>query len=404
MLAKLAWRNLWRNKRRSLIILLSVIVGMIAMNILDGLMNGMVYQMLFNQVNTYVSHVQIHKKGFKDNKQVQNYIPDYYKVEDVVKKDSLIKAYSKRVIAYGLVSSASNSTGAYINGIIPDDEAKVSIIKSSIIKGSYLSGADHEIIISEKLAEKLGVETGDKIVIMSNTTEGDVGSDLFRITGLFRTFSSEFDKTNVYIPLKSAQRLLGIGDNIYEFAIVANHYQNASLIASSISKQIGSKYEVFSYKDILPFLVLQIDMYGQLSFVITLIVSLALIFGIINTMLMAVFERVREFGVLMSIGMKNKKIFSMILLEALILGIFGTVIGTLSGLIIQLPLIHTGINLSLFAQSLNSLGVGAIIYPIISPENTFVTFITIPIVTVLGAIYPAVKAIRLQPVYALHYV
>ena len=106
----------------------------------------------------------------------------------------------------------------------------------------------------------------------------------------------------------------------------------------------------------------------------------------------------------MSIGMKNKKIFSMILLEALILGIFGTVIGTLSGLIIQLPLIHTGINLSLFAQSLNSLGVGAIIYPIISPENTFVTFITIPIVTVLGAIYPAVKAIRLQPVYALHYV
>ena len=239
---------------------------------------------------------------------------------------------------------------------------------------------------------------------MSNTTEGDVGSDLFRITGLFRTFSSEFDKTNVYIPLKSAQRLLGIGDNIYEFAIVANHYQNASLIASSISKQIGSKYEVFSYKDILPFLVLQIDMYGQLSFVITLIVSLALIFGIINTMLMAVFERVREFGVLMSIGMKNKKIFSMILLEALILGIFGTVIGTLSGLIIQLPLIHTGINLSLFAQSLNSLGVGAIIYPIISPENTFVTFITIPIVTVLGAIYPAVKAIRLQPVYALHYV
>ena len=209
MLFKLAWRNLWRNKRRSLIILLSVIVGIIAVNVLDGLMNGMINQMLFNQVNTNVSHVQIHKKGFKDNKLVQNYIPDYHRVEDAVKKDSLIKAYSKRVIAFGLVSSASNSTGVYINGIIPDDEAKVSIIKSSVSRGSYLSGGAHEILISEKLAEKLDVGIGDKIVIMSNTTEGNVGSDLFRITGLFKTFSSEFDKTNVYIPLHSAQQLLG---------------------------------------------------------------------------------------------------------------------------------------------------------------------------------------------------
>ena len=204
-----------------------------------------------------------------------------------------------------------------------------------------------------------------------------------------------------YIALNS---FWDIGDNIYEFAIVANNYLDAPKIASSLSTLIGKDYEVLSYKDILPFLVLQLDMYKQLSFIITLIVSLALIFGIINTMLMAVFERIREFGVLMSIGMKNGKIFSMILTEALILGIFGTIVGTASGLIIQLPLIHTGIDLSLFAKSLNSFGVGAIIYPIISFENTFITFMTIPIVTVLGAIYPAIKAIRLQPVYALHYV
>ena len=374
------------------------------MNVLDGLMNGMVNQMLFNQVNTNVSHVQIHKKGFKDNKLVQNFIPDYRMVENTIKHDSMVKAYSKRVIAYGLISSASNSTGVYINGIIPEDEAKVSIIKSAVSSGSYLSGSAHEILISEKLAEKLEVGIGDKIVIMSNTAEGNIGSDLFRITGLFKTFSSEFDKTNVYIPLKSSQQLLGIGDNIYEFAIVANNYLDAPAIATSLSKSLGSKYEVMSYRDILPFLVLQLDMYKQLSFIITLIVSLALIFGIINTMLMAVFERVREFGVLMSIGMKNGKVFSMILTEALILGIIGTITGTAAGLLIQFPLIHSGINLSLFAQSLNSFGVGAIIYPIISPEDTFVTFMAIPIVTVIGALYPAFKAIRLQPVYALHYV
>ena len=155
MLFKLAWRNIWRNRRRSLIVLISVIVGMIAIVLEDGLSNGMVRQMLFNQINLDISHIQIHKAGFNSYKIVKNYMPDYKSVESILKANPEVEAYSERVFANGIISSANNSSGVIIYGIEPDKEAKVSIIKKSIIQGRYLGGGIREIIISKKLAEKL---------------------------------------------------------------------------------------------------------------------------------------------------------------------------------------------------------------------------------------------------------
>jgi len=121
MLLKLAWRNIWRNKRRSTIVVGSVIVGVIAVILMDGLTSGMLYQMLFNQISSSVSHIQIHKKGFNDNKVVQSFMPDYHKVEDVVKGNSSVQSYSKKVVSFGLLSSASSSSGVFINGIVPSE-------------------------------------------------------------------------------------------------------------------------------------------------------------------------------------------------------------------------------------------------------------------------------------------
>ena len=239
---------------------------------------------------------------------------------------------------------------------------------------------------------------------MSNTLKGDVGSDLFRVAGIYQTSSSEFDKVNIFIPLKKSQELLGIGDKIYEFAMITDNYKNVDKIKNEIASKLNSNYEVQSYKDMLPLLILQMDMYNEMMFIIDFVIGLALIFGIINTMLMAVFERIREIGVLMSIGMKNKKIYLMILMEAFVIGIIGTVVGVIVGLLLYLPLSYSGINFSIFAQSLESFGVGAVIYPVISIQNLINTIIIIPFITVLGALYPAYKAIKLEPVYAINYV
>jgi putative ABC transport system permease protein len=404
MLLKIAWRNIWRNKRRSLIVLSSVVVGVIAAIIVDGLSNGMLRQMLFNQINSSVSHIQIHKKGFNDNKTVQNYIPDYRKAVQVVKNNPSVKYYSERVITFGLLSSASNSSGVYINGVNPGQEQNVTDISKSIVEGSYLRGEGREIVIGKSLAEKLGVGIGDKVVAMSNTPDGSVGSDVFRVAGIYETFSSEFDRINIYIPIQKAQQMLNIGDNIHEIAIITANYEQANMVRNEIVSKLNGDYEVLSYNDLLPTLVLQMDFYKETMLIFNFIIGLALIFGIINVMLMSVLERIREFGVLMSIGMKNTKIFTMIVTESFIIGLIGTVIGIGLGLLIQIPLSNVGLNLSMFAESLKSFGVGAIIYPETTIENLISLIIMIPLIAVIAAIYPAIKAIKLEPVYAIRYV
>jgi putative ABC transport system permease protein len=404
MLLKIAWRNIWRNKRRSLIVLSSVIVGVIAAILVDGLSNGMLKQMLFNQINSSVSHIQIHKKGFYDNKTVQNYIPDYQKAVNAVKNNPSVKYYSERVITFGLLSSASNSSGVYINGVNPAQEQNITDINRSIVEGSYLKGEGRDIVIGKSLAEKLGVGIGDKVVAMSNTPDGSVGSDVFRVKGIYETFSSEFDRINIYIPIKKAQQMLDIGDNVHEIAIITNDYEQAGKVKNEILSNLNGDYEVLSYMDLLPMLILQMDFYKETMLIFNLIIGLALIFGIINVMLMSVLERIREFGVLMSIGMKNSKLFLMIVTESFIIGLIGTGIGIGLGLLIQIPLANVGLNLSMFAESLKSFGVGAVIYPETTVENLISLIIMIPLIAVIASVYPAFKAIKLEPVSAIRYV
>ena len=404
MLIKIAWRNLWRNKRRSIIILISVIIGVVALIIMDALSIGMVRQMLENQIGAHVSHIQVHKKGFNDNKIIQNYLPNSDRVETVLKNTEGIKYYSPRVLTFGLLSSATNSSGVYLVGINPEEEEKVTKIKRSLVEGDYLSGKAHEIVIGKKLAEKLGVELGDKVVAMASTLKGDVGSDVFRIVGLYETFSSEFDKTTIYIPLDNAQRMLEMGDKITEFAIIVDNTKFLDQIKATIQSDLGDAYEVLTYRDLLPLLVMQIDLYKETIWIFYLIVGIAMVFGIINTMLMSVLERIHEFGVLMAIGLRNSKLFVMIMLEALLLGIFGSVLGVIVGVIIYYPLSLSGIDLSLFAAGLTAFGSGAIIYPVLTSLSIINAVIIIPVVAVLGALYPAYRTIRLQPVTAIRHV
>ncbi len=404
MLVKLAWRNIWRNKRRSLIVTGSVVVGVVALIFIDGLNNGFLSQMLFNQVNLNISHIQIHKKGFNDNKVIQSFIPDKAKVERILAHNKKIVHFSERVVAFGLVSSAISSSGVYILGINPDDEAKITTISKSIIKGEYFSGKQREIVIGNKLAEKLKVGLGGKVIVLSNRPDGSIGSEVFRVTGIFKSPNSEFNKAYIFVPIKTLQNMLGLGNKIHEFAIITTDYKVTEDVKNEIRNQLDESYEVLSYRDILPLLIMQMELYKETIYIINLIIGLALLFGIINSMLMAVFERINEIGVLMAIGMKNGKIFTMILLESLFIGLLGTALGLITGIgLTELISIH-GIDFSLFAESLENWGIGAVIYPKLTLENLIAMLFMIPFITISGAVYPALKAIKLEPVYAISYV
>lgn len=404
MLLNIAWRNIWRNRRRSLIIIASVSVGTVAILLNDGLSVGMIRQIFDNQIGSFVAHVQIHKKGFNDNKVIQKLVPEPELVESTLNRTPGVVHFSRRVMTFGLVSSALNSSGVTIVGVEPENEARVTTVEKWTMEGRYLGEGKHEIIIGRKLAEKLDVGLGDRLVGMASGIDGDIGAEMFRVVGIFETVSSEFDRAYIFIPLKTAQEMLGTGNNVSEFAIVAKTREAVDSIKSTLQDALGDEYEVLSYADILPLMLAQMELYQESTYIVYVIIGLAMIFGIINTMLMSVFERIREYGVLMAIGMKNSRLFTMILTEAFLLGLLGALVGIVSGLLIMLPMANHGLDLSKFSEGLTSFGSGAVIYPVLVVRTIVESVFILPLIAVAGALYPAVRAVRFEPVRAIRYV
>jgi ABC-type lipoprotein release transport system permease subunit len=404
MLTKLAWRNIWRNRRRSLIVLTSITIGTVAIIFLDAFADGSLNQWIENQLSTNISFIQIYKKGYANNKVIQNYLPDREYIENKLKSENLVKGFSERVSSFGLINSPSNSSGINFIGIDPQREPGVSKIHEYIISGKYLSGAKHELLLGKKLAEKLEVNISDKIVIMASDLEGKVSSDIFRITGIFQSASSEFDKYYVYINLSNAQDLLGIGDKITEIAINVPNQIYVDSLKSKLVASIDGKFEILSYNDLLPVIASFMDTMKSSMFIFNLIIAIAMIFGIINTKMMSVFERIKEFGILMANGMRNSQIFKMIIIEAFFIGVIGLSAGLIIGIGIYLPLAHYGISFGKFADTFSSMGFSPIIYPDLSFTTVINTCLTIILTTIIGSLYPAFKTIRLEPVAALRYV
>ncbi len=401
LISKIAWRNILRNKRRSLILIISITIGVMAMILTDGLSVGMMRQMLTNQIGADAGYIQIHKKGYQDNPKLKDSIADPDEVETALENESPSCYVSERLRTSGLVSSANNSSGISIVGVNPPSESKVTTIYKCIAKGTYLSGKPDEIIISTTIAEKLKVGLGDKVVIMASRLDGSVGSEACRVIGIFETFDSGFDASHVYIPLQNAQQMLGAQNRISEFVLNPIDTKQTDLIADQLKAELPGGYEVLTYQQMLPLLVMQIQLYYETIYIFYAIIAIALIFGIVNTMLMAVMERTHEFGVDMAIGMSNKRIFTMILVEAACLGLVGTAIGLVASFAVYLPLSYSGWNLAMFSESLKSLGVGTTIHPIMRVSSLLNTIVIIPMTTIIGAVYPAMRAVKFHPVEAI---
>lgn len=404
MMLTLAWRNIWRNRRRSIIVILSIVVGLFIIILDESLERGFMAQLLDNQINAHLSHVQVHRKGFTDNPVVQSTIPDPARVAALVDTDRSVAAWSRRVIVYGLVNSATASSGVAIVGVDPAAEQGITNIAQSVAEGKYLGGSPREALIGRKLAEKLDVRVGDKIVIMATTRRGEVGSDLFRVAGVYRSSGAEFERTFLYITLPAAQKMLFDEPALSEIVVRMKERTRADTLSARLRAELGPAYEAHSYREAQPMLIAQLELYEQMMYLIYIIVGLAMIFGIVNAMLMSIFERIREFGVLMAMGMQPARLFRMIMLEAILLGATGTVLGMAAGLPVYAWFAAHGINLAMFSDSLSAWGFSSVVHPDLPFAAVVRQLCVVPVVCVTAALYPALKAMRLQPVQAMYYV
>ncbi len=408
MLFAIAWRNLWRNKLRSAVIFTSIAVGIIGAVVSDGFMSGMTDQRVDSAIANEVSDIQIHNPAFLLNGEIQYQIPD---AEQSVKKIEAIpevRGVSLRMKASAMAASANAGAGITIFGVNPAAERKVSDLHKLIIEGKYLS-ADEKIptVIGQKLAHKLNLGLGDKLIVTLTDSSGTITSGAFQIVGIFKTANNRFDEANVFVNKKDLSNLIGYPANTGdEIAIRLKANNETPVVLKALrrlfQKEIRSKQIVIrSWYQIQPLLKSMIAMMDYFSYIFLFIILAALAFAIINTMLMAVMERTREIGMLMALGMNKRKIFSMIMLETIFLSIVGAVLGLLISIFVINHYATYGFDLSSVAKGLNYIGYSSQIFFRVNTNFYVISMILVVLIAMLSSISPALKALKLQPAKAI---
>ena len=405
LLFELAWRNIWRNPRRSWVVISIIAISVISMYFYLGMNNGLIEQTINNIIDTHLSNLQIHKKGFNDDPNIKLNFKPGARLLDMLKSDVRVKSFSKRVIAAGLIQSASASGGGIVVGLEPEEEIKTTTIHKLLKQGDYLSNKDENgIVVGEKLTEKLHVGLNDKIVLMAQSLSGDIEGGAFRIKGIYKTISSDFDRAYVYINLARSQELFGLKDAVSEIAIrVHDQKQLPDVISSLKTSDKDNDKEFLSAREVMPILIKELDKMRNWTFIVAVFFGIIIFLGMANVLMMVIFERTREYGICRAIGTKPSHIFSMIGLETVFLTIIGLLIGALLGIgIVYLYSVH-GLNLAVFSEALSAWGVGSRIFFHLRFIDIVVTNALIFIFGIIGFLYPAYKISRLPIIKAIYF-
>jgi ABC-type lipoprotein release transport system permease subunit len=401
---QMAWRNVWRNRRRTLVILTAVVIGVWSMICVGALSRGIADQMVQNGIATLTGHLQIHRRGFRSDPVVENSMTDPAAV--LARLPALLppgSRWSVRVRVNAVAANARHSGGVTLVGVDPAREAQVSFIGGGVTTGVFLPpDVPWAIVVGRALAEQFDTRPGRKLVLMSQDTAREIASRAFRITGVFEAEMAATEKQFVFVNLAQAREMLKLGGGASEVAIVLPDPRLVDTVAHRLRTALASeRCEVHTWQELLPLVTAILKMYDVFIFLWFLVVFVAMSFGIVNTTLMAVFERIREFGLLRALGMKPSGIVASVLTESLMLLALGSGLGNALGLASVLALSERGIDLSAMAAGLEFAGMGRVIIPRIV---TLDLALANGVVLVLGAVvsvYPALKAARFTPVEAL---
>lgn len=399
LLFSLAWRNLWRNRRRTLVILFALILGVWAMVVMAAFMRGMNNQLFDDAIDNLTGHLQIHATGYLDDPVIDHSLTLSDNVRAVL-NDIDIAVIGSRIRVPAVIASERDSAGVVLVGIEPVAEAGLSFIAEAVSDGRYLKDAnDQGILIGRKLAERLETKLGRRVVIMSQNKDNDVADRGFRIVGVFDTSLEATETAFVFMGRDTARELLGLGNEVSEVAVKLNDINQVDAVVERLRKKLPH-LDVQPWHVIEPLTKWIVDMYDASAVIWHVIVFLAMGFGIVNTLLMAVFERTREFGLYQALGLRPRFILAQVWLEAVLLLLVGLLIGNCISWLTVFSL-GEGIDVSSFARGMEMVGMQKIIPCVIEARDLFVANSVVVILGTLTGLYPAWRASRLVPADAL---
>jgi len=361
-LLKISWRNIWRNKLRTIVILTAIALGVWSVIFITSFSGGMVSSYINNAVQNETSHLQIHQEKYLKDKEIKYYLDNTNEIVNIIKQEPEVKAVTVRSITNAMLSSSKGARGIRVKGIDPIEEAKVTGIADKVVEGEFLSNEKRNpILVSQRTADKMKLKLRKKVVLTFQNLAGEVTAASFRVVGIFDTGSAPVDEANLFIRRNDLNRLMGVeninispsnattvslpkeelGKNIaHEVAIILNDVKQVDAVAASLKEKLPN-LKVETYREVAPDMELYETSMAVTGLVVMTIFMFALIFGIINTMLMAVLERTKELGMLMAVGMNKAKVFWMIVIETLMLGMIAAWIGGIWNVYNCVPIYRT---------------------------------------------------------------
>lgn len=398
-------RNLGRHVRRTLLMLTSLIVGIAAITFLIALNDGWLTNLKDSFILTYYGHVQVHAAGFEDTRQIKRFMPDAEAVIASLKDMPGIKGVSRRVRTSGLASTAEANSGVLVMGVDVEAERHISRLADFVREGAWLKADDARgLLLGQTLVERLQVRLGDKVVLMAQAANGDIASEVFRLRGVLASGAMDVDDLMAVVPLATVQHWLELDRGVTDIVVRAERHGLADAIQAGLKQRLGDGYEVLRWRDIDPMIDQWLAFADAYIYVILLVVVAVVVAEILNTMLMSMHERVREFGLMQALGTRGRQIFFMLLIEALLLVAIGVVAGYLVGAACGLYFGRVGIDLSAFGSAFSYFYVSPILKPVVLPASAAKIVVTTLIAALIAGIYPAWKATRLNPVEALKHV
>jgi len=401
ILFRLAWRNLWRNHRRTLIMLMAIVLGTWAMIFMTALMRGMVTEVVRDGISALPGHVQVHHPEYRDDPSVANLIP--VSDADLSARFSAagFRQWATRVRVPAVITSEYDSRGVTLLGIDPAYERDLTFVDYDAVSGRFLESVDDPgIVIGRKLAETLNTDAGKRIVLMSQDPDNDIADRGFRVVGIFDANIQAFEENYVFAGKATTQKMLRIGDQVSELVVLGDDYRDVEAEYNKTLELVEGNVVVERWVELDAYLGTMLGVMDGFVLVWVVVIFLALSFGLVNTLVMAVFERVREIGLMLALGMRPINILGQIIVESLLLLAMGLAIGTaLSWASVQ-P-IKDGIDISIVSEGLDMWGMSSVLYPELLLSDVILANVVVLILGFLASLSPAWRAANYEPIEAI---
>jgi ABC-type lipoprotein release transport system permease subunit len=397
----LARRNLWRNHRRTIIMVAAISIGVWAMIFMTALMRGMVNDMVRDGIRSLPGQVQVHHPDFRDDPSVNNLLPQGDTEIKTVFATTDIENWASRIRVPAVISSERETRGVTLFGVDPQREQAIDAVGNNIVEGRGLEGIDDSgVVIGSKLADKLETEVGKRIVLMSQDPQNEIADRGFRVVGLFEAQLASYEETLVFAGKSTVQKMLRIGDQVSEIGVMGNDYRHVDPLYLEVDALFGDDAEVLPWQELDTYLGSMLKVMDGFVLIWMIVIFLALSFGLVNTLVMAVFERVREIGLMLALGMRPSSILGQIIVESILLLVIGLLIGNLLAWASVAPL-RDGIDISIVAEGMEMFGAASVLYPELEWKDIVTANVVVLTLGFLASLSPAWRASRYDPIEAI---